>query len=89
MVQRQRFFPGHPARAELQSLLTWGTIEPMKNQASTKVILFMLLLYLIWGFNWVVMRIMSWSIALGMALIFIGIFAVLGFGAGKSHQLNS
>ncbi|MDO5491951.1 MAG: hypothetical protein Q4F96_06130, partial [Bacillota bacterium] len=50
-------FPGHPARAELQSLLTWGTIEPMKNQASTKVILFMLLLYLIWGFNWVVMRV--------------------------------
>lgn len=32
---------------------------------------------------------MSWSIALGMVLIFIGIFAVLGFGAGKRHQLNS
>ena len=28
---------------------------------------------------------MSWSIALGMALIFIGIFIVLGFGTGKNR----
>lgn len=32
---------------------------------------------------------MSWPIALGMALVFIGIFAVLGFGAGKKNQSNS
>ena len=32
---------------------------------------------------------MSWPIAFGMALVFIGIFAVLGFGAGKNNQSKS
>ena len=32
---------------------------------------------------------MSWSIAFGMVLVFAGIFAVLGFGAGKGDQLKS
>ena len=32
---------------------------------------------------------MSWPIAFGMALVFIGIFAVLGFGAGKDNQSKS
>ena len=32
---------------------------------------------------------MSWPIAFGMALVFIGIFAVLGFGAGKKDNTDS
>jgi drug/metabolite transporter (DMT)-like permease len=31
---------------------------------------------------------MSWSIAFGMALIFVGIFIVLGFGAGRQRAAD-